>query len=73
MDAYTCYNKIKVDPLNVPKTMFMSNTDNYYYNAMPFKLKSVVATYDRLMDTTFSEQIGNNLEVYLDDMIVKNL
>jgi hypothetical protein len=49
----------------------MTNTCNYYYNAMPFGLKNAGATYQRLMDRVFSEQIGRNVEVYIDDMVVK--
>ncbi|PNX64467.1 gag-pol polyprotein, partial [Trifolium pratense] len=49
----------------------MSNTCNYFYNVMPFGLKNAGATYQRLMDRVFSEQIGKNLEVYIDDMVVK--
>nr|KYP61868.1 Retrovirus-related Pol polyprotein from transposon 17.6 [Cajanus cajan] len=38
---------------------------------MPFGLKDVGATYQRLMDKVFQHQIGRNMEVYVDDMIVK--
>lgn len=37
---------------------------------MPFSLKKVGATYQRLMDVVFSHQIEKNLEVYVDSMIV---
>lgn len=38
MDAYFEYNKVKMDPLDTPKTVFMSNNYNYYYEAMYFNL-----------------------------------
>ncbi|PNX87219.1 gag-pol polyprotein [Trifolium pratense] len=71
MDAYSGYNQIKMNPTDAPHTAFMSNTCNYFYNVMPFGLKNAGATYQRLMDRVFSEQIGKNLEVYIDDMVVK--
>ncbi|PNX88251.1 gag-pol polyprotein [Trifolium pratense] len=72
MDAYSGYNQIKMNPADAPHTAFMSNTCNYFYNVMPFGLKNAGATYQRLMDRVFSEQIGKNLEVYIDDMVVKS-
>ena len=71
MDAYSGYKHIQMDPLESLKTSFMSNHDNYYYNFIPFSLKNDGITYQRLVDIVFSNQIGQNVEVYVDDMIVK--
>lgn len=71
MDAYSGYNHIRMDPLGATKTLFMLNHDNYYYNVIPFSLKNVSSTYQRLMDIVFSHNIGQNLEVYVNNMIVK--
>ncbi|KAI5343307.1 hypothetical protein L3X38_011183 [Prunus dulcis] len=38
---------------------------------MPFGLKNVGATYQRLVNKIFKEQIGKTMEVYVDDMLVK--
>lgn len=51
----------------------MSNHDNYYYNIMPFGLKNVDATYQRLIDVVFAHEIWRNMEVYVEDMIVKTI
>lgn len=45
MDDYFIYNHINMDPLDMLKTMFVSNCGNYYYNGMPIRLKKVGATY----------------------------
>lgn len=71
MDAYLGYNKINMGPLNSLKMTFMSNHNDYYYNVIPFGLKNTCATYQRHMDVVFSQQIGNILAVYVDDMILK--
>ena len=40
---------------------------------MPFGLKNAGATYQRLMNKMFAHQIGRNVQVYVDDMLVKSL
>ena len=39
---------------------------------MPFGLKNAGATYQRLVNQMFKGQIGRNMEVYVDDMLVKS-
>lgn len=71
MDSYSGYNQIRMDPLHAPKTVFMSNHDNYNYNVMPFDLENVDSTYQRLMEVVFSHHTGRNLKNYVDGMILK--
>ena len=40
---------------------------------MPFGLKNVGATYQRLINQMFADKLGNTLEIYIDDMLVKSL
>ena len=40
---------------------------------MSFRLKNAGATYQRLMNKMFVHQIGKNVQVYVDDMLVKSL
>ncbi|GAU18261.1 hypothetical protein TSUD_176030 [Trifolium subterraneum] len=72
MDAYYGYNQIKMAEIDKKKTTFMTETGNYYYNVMPFRLKNAGATYQRMMNKVFHNEIGDMLEVYMDDMIVKS-
>lgn len=48
----------------------MIDRNNYYYEVMPFGLKNVGATHQRLIDMVFSSQTGINFEVYTNDMLV---
>ncbi|GAU43618.1 hypothetical protein TSUD_185110 [Trifolium subterraneum] len=72
MDAYSGYNQIKMAEIDKKKTTFMTETGSYYNNVMPFGLKNTGATYQRMMNKAFHNEIGDMLEVYMDDMIVKS-
>ena len=39
---------------------------------MPFGLKNGRSTYQRMMTRMFESQLGKNIEVYIDDMVVKS-
>ena len=54
------------------KTAFVTSQGLYCYRVMPFGLKNVGATYQRLVNQMFKKQIGRNVEVYVDDMLVKS-
>ena len=58
---------------NHAKTTFHTEKGTFYYQKMLFGLKNVGATYQRLMDKIFVDQIGRNIEVYVDDMVIKIL
>ncbi|GKB07378.1 reverse transcriptase domain-containing protein [Tanacetum coccineum] len=44
----------------------------YCYTKMPFGLKNVGATYQRLVDKAFDSQVGRNIEVYIDELVIKS-
>lgn len=39
---------------------------------MPFKFENTGATYQRLMNNMFSRVVGNTMEVFVDDIVVKS-
>ncbi|GKD26744.1 reverse transcriptase domain-containing protein [Tanacetum coccineum] len=39
---------------------------------MPFSLKNTGATYQRLVNKAFDSQVGRNIEVYVDDLVIKS-
>ena len=73
MDAFSGYNQIKMDEADQEKTSFVTSQGLFCYEVMPFGLKNVGATYQRLVNHMFRPQIGRNVEVYVDDMLVKSL
>ena len=72
MDAFWGYNQIKMVEEDQEKTTFITSQGLYYYKVMSFGLKNARATYQRLVNKMFSKQIGRNMEVYVDDMLVKS-
>ena len=38
---------------------------------MPFSLKNAGFTYQRMMTRMFEPQLGKNIEIYIDDIVVK--
>ena len=54
------------------RTAFLTPIRNYHYKVMPFGLKNVGATYQRMITRMFEPQLGKNVEVYIDDMVVKS-
>ncbi|XP_048611606.1 uncharacterized protein LOC125585927 [Brassica napus] len=46
---------------------------NGMWRVMPFGFKNAGATYQRLVNRMFFEQLGKTMEVYIDDMLVKSL
>ena len=72
MDAFSGYNRILMNEDDQEKTLFVTSQELYYYKVMSFGLKNTGATYQRLVNRMFSHRIGRNVEVYVDDMLVKS-
>ena len=73
MDAFLGYNQIMMDEVDQDKTFFITSQGLFCYKVMPFGLKNTGATYKRLVNHMFRSQIGRNVEVYMDDMLVKSV
>ncbi|XP_071718719.1 uncharacterized protein [Rutidosis leptorrhynchoides] len=54
------------------KTAFHTPNGIFCYIMMPFGLKNTGATYQRVIDKVFKNQIGRNVEAYVDDIVVKS-
>ncbi|XP_065035979.1 uncharacterized protein LOC135671747 [Musa acuminata AAA Group] len=65
-------SNIRMTPEDQKHTAFITEQGIYFYKVMPFGLKNAGATYQRTVNKMFARQIGRNMEVYVDDMIVKS-
>ncbi|GKE58811.1 reverse transcriptase domain-containing protein [Tanacetum coccineum] len=72
LDAYKGYHQIQMAKDDEEKTAFHTSQGVYCYTKMPFGLKNAGATYQRLVDNAFEGQVGRNLEVYVDDLVIKS-
>ena len=73
MNAFSGYNQIKMKEEDQEKTSFVTSQGLFCYKVMPFGLKNAGATYQRLMNKMFTHQLGRNVQVYVDDMLVKSV
>ena len=73
MDAFSGYNQMRMDPNDQEKMSFITRQGTYCYQVIPFWLKNVGATYQRLVNKMFQKQIGTSMEVYIEDMLVKSV
>ncbi|GKV30032.1 hypothetical protein SLEP1_g38898 [Rubroshorea leprosula] len=73
LDAYSGYHQVPMAAEDEEKTLFYAGDEIYYYVMMPFGLKNAGATYQKMVTIVFRAQIGRNLEVYVDEIVVKSL
>ena len=72
LDAFQGYHQIPLALDNQEKTAFVTPIGNYHYKVMSFGLKNSGSTYQRMMTRMFELLLGKNIEIYVDDMVVKS-
>ena len=72
LDAFQGYHQIPLALDDQEKTAFITHIGNYHYKVMPFGLKNAGSTYQRMMTRMFESQLRKNIEIYIDDMVVKS-
>ena len=72
LDAFQGYHQIPLALDDQERTAFVTPIGNYHYKVMPFGLKNVGATYQRMMAKMFKLQLEKNIEIYIDNMVVKS-
>jgi hypothetical protein len=70
LDAYSGYNQIKLKKEDEEKTAFITPYSVFCYQVMPFSLKNAGATYQRMMPNCLESQIGCNIQVYIDNVVI---
>jgi hypothetical protein len=71
LGCYSGYHQLALKEEDQSKTCFITPFGAYCYKTMSFGLKNAGATYQRAIQTCLGEQIGDNMEAYVDDIVVK--
>lgn len=61
-----------MDKEDASKTTFVTDFGVFAYRKMPFGLNNAGATYQRMVDKIFHQHIGQIVEVYVDEIVVKS-
>src|SRR5437762_1947983 len=72
LDAYSGYHQVSLAESDCIKTSFITPFGAYCYITMPFRLKNAGATYQRAMQRCLHDQLGRNVEAYVDDVVIKS-
>jgi hypothetical protein len=71
MDGFSGYNQMKIELEDQEKTTFIYAWGTFYWNFMPFGLKNVGATYQRVVTAIFQDMMHKTMEDYVDDTLAK--
>ena len=71
LDAYSGYHQIRLYGPD-EKTAFITPFGCFCYVTMPFGLKNAGATFMRMIQKCLLTQISQNVEAYMDDIVVKS-
>jgi hypothetical protein len=72
LNAYSGYHQIGLTIDDEEKTAFITSFAIFCYTKMAFGLKNGGATYKKCVHTILEGQIGQNIEAYIDDIVVKS-
>ena len=72
LDRFFGYNQIFMALEDMEKTSFITEWGTYCYRVMSFGLKNTGSTYQRAVTTLFHNMMHRDVEVYVDNIIVKS-
>lgn len=71
LDVFSGYHQIKIYLDDCEKETFITIMVLHCYKVMSFELKNIGAIYQKMMEKIFRDHKGRNIEVCVDDFLMK--
>jgi hypothetical protein len=70
IDLMLGYHQLRIRPLDIPKTTFITKYGLYVYTVMSFGLTNAPAFFMNIMNSVFMDYLDNFMVVFIDDILI---